>query len=67
MPMIFYCIKLHLFTCNGSQVVSIKQNTNFNIQMPSTFVFLFFTQKVLLIAVHPLNIYQHTQHFMVPQ
>jgi hypothetical protein len=31
-----------MFKCNSLCVVSIKQNTNFNLQPPSTFVFLCF-------------------------
>jgi hypothetical protein len=36
----FHCTKLHLYKCNGSWVVSIRQNMNFNFQLPSPFVFL---------------------------
>jgi hypothetical protein len=44
---------------SGSWVISIKQNTNFNFQPPSTFI-LGFQRKVLLKVVHHLKIYQHT-------
>jgi hypothetical protein len=34
--------QIHLPKCNGSQVVSIKQNMNFNIQQPAMFVLMAF-------------------------
>jgi hypothetical protein len=37
--MISYCTKVHLAKCNGSWVVSTKQNMNFNILMFVFFVF----------------------------
>jgi hypothetical protein len=39
--MICSCAKLHLYTCNASWVVSVKQNINFNVQSSSSFVFWF--------------------------
>jgi hypothetical protein len=42
------------------RVVSVEQNTNFNIQAPFTIMFLFFTKMVLLQFTHTLNIYEHT-------
>jgi hypothetical protein len=40
--MISYYTKVHLSKCNGSWVVSTKQNTNFNIQTAAMFVFFVF-------------------------
>jgi hypothetical protein len=39
MSMISYYTKVHLSTCNGSWVISTKQNVNFNIQTTTMFVF----------------------------
>jgi hypothetical protein len=52
----FLCLK-----CSGSWVVSIKQNTDFNIQPPSTFIYNFFTKVVLLKVIHYFKICQHTR------
>jgi hypothetical protein len=57
MSMISYYTKVHLSKCNGSWVVSTKQNTNFNIQTAAMFVFFVFGKMVLLKVVHPLKIY----------
>jgi hypothetical protein len=63
MPMIIYYTKLHLSKCNGSQVVSAKQNIKFNFQPHTTFLFLgfHFIKTILLNVVHPLNIFWHTK------
>jgi hypothetical protein len=53
--------KVHLSKCNGSRVVSTKQNMNFNIQTAVIFVFLFLTKIVLLKVLHPLKTYQYTK------
>jgi hypothetical protein len=45
MPMIIYCTRLHLSENNGSLVVSTKQNTNFNFERLSPF--LYFPQKMV--------------------
>jgi hypothetical protein len=42
MFMISHCAKVHLSKCNGSWVVSTKQNMNFNIQTAAMFVFFVF-------------------------
>jgi hypothetical protein len=42
MSMIFNYTKVHLSKCNGSWVLSTKQNTNFNIQTAAMFVFFIF-------------------------
>jgi hypothetical protein len=39
---IFYCTELDLSKRNSSLVVSVEQDMNFNIQLPSRFVFCFF-------------------------
>jgi hypothetical protein len=49
--MIFYCTKLNLSKCNGSLVVSIKQNMNFKYQPPYTFLCFFNTKNVLIESV----------------
>jgi hypothetical protein len=62
--MVFYCKKFRLPTCkyNGSRVVSIKQNTNFKFQPPSTFVFFFHKNGL----VHPLKMYHFIEsHWLV--
>jgi hypothetical protein len=61
MSMVSYYTKVHLSKCNGSRVVSIKQNTNFNIQTAAMFVFFDFDKMVELKVVHPLKVYQHTK------
>jgi hypothetical protein len=38
--MIFYCTKLYLSKRNGSCVITIEQNMDFNFKLPSTFIFL---------------------------
>jgi hypothetical protein len=40
--------KLHLSNSNSSSVDSIKQNMDFNFQLPSTFVFLVFHKNGLI-------------------
>jgi hypothetical protein len=64
MSMIFHCTKLCLSKCNGSWFLPIKQTVNFNVQLPTMFVFLFSlsAQVVLLKAVYPLKICQHTTY-----
>jgi hypothetical protein len=42
---IFYYTKLHLRKCNGSWVVSMKQNMNFKFTLPSTFMLFVFSHK----------------------
>jgi hypothetical protein len=59
--MISYYTKVHLSKCNGSWVVSKKQNMNFNIQTAAMFVF-FLTKMILLKVVHPLKVYQYTKY-----
>jgi hypothetical protein len=60
MSVTFYCAKLHFSCkCNGSWVVSIKLNTNFNYKLPSSFRMFVFPQNALLQRVYPLKIYQH--------
>jgi hypothetical protein len=59
MFMIFYCTKHHLSECNRSQVISIKQNVDFNFQPPAMFVFLFFTEMVL--SCSSFKTYHHTK------
>jgi hypothetical protein len=59
--MIFYCTILHLSKCNSSWAVSIKQNKNFNFQLPSTFIFLVFQKTVKLKVIHPSKICQNTK------
>jgi hypothetical protein len=44
----FLLASLHLSKCKGSRVVSIKQNTNFNIQLPYMFVFLILQKNDLI-------------------
>jgi hypothetical protein len=61
MSMNFYHTILHLSKCNSPWVVSIKKNVNFNLQPHAMFVFLVFSQVVLLKVIHPLKIYQHTK------
>jgi hypothetical protein len=46
--MISYCTKVHLSKCNGSCVVSTKQNMNFNIQTAAMFVFFVFEKYSLI-------------------
>jgi hypothetical protein len=64
MSMIFYCERprLYLPKYNGSSVVSIKQNMNFNFRS-HLYVrrFWFFKTMISLKVVHLLNIYQHTK------
>jgi hypothetical protein len=43
--MIYYYTKVHLSKCNGSWVVSTKQNINFDIQKAAMFVFFVFDKK----------------------
>jgi hypothetical protein len=38
--MIFQCTELYLFKCNGSWILSIKYNVNFNFQPPAMFIHL---------------------------
>jgi hypothetical protein len=61
MSTIFYCTEFHSSKCNISQVVSIKQNTNFNFQAPPCSYFWVFAKIILLIVVQPLKFYQHTK------
>jgi hypothetical protein len=46
--MISYYTKVHLSKCNGSWVVSTKQNTNFNIKTAAMFVFFVFDKNGLI-------------------
>jgi hypothetical protein len=48
MSMISYYTEVHLSKCNGSWVVSTKQNMNFNIQTPAMFVFFVFDKNGLI-------------------
>jgi hypothetical protein len=48
MSMISYYTTIHLSKCNGSWVVSTKQNTNFNIQTAAMFVFFIFDKNGLI-------------------
>jgi hypothetical protein len=48
MSMISYYTKVHLSKCNSSWVISIKQTTNFNIQMAAMFVFFVFDKNGLI-------------------
>jgi hypothetical protein len=48
MSMILDCTERYLFKYNGSWVVSIKQNMNFNFQSPAILVFLDFRGSDLL-------------------
>jgi hypothetical protein len=57
----FHCTKLNLSKCNSLWVVPIKQNTNFNFQLSSTFVLLCFTKMVLLKILYPLKSYQYAK------
>jgi hypothetical protein len=66
MSTISYCIKLHLFKCNDSWIVSIKQNMNFDFQPCSTYVLFLFCTKIVLLKVNHLQIYQHIK-FNVPR
>jgi hypothetical protein len=59
--MISYYTKVNFSKCNGSWVVSTKQNMNFNIQTAAMFVFFYFDKMILLKVVHPLTIYQFTK------
>jgi hypothetical protein len=61
MSIIFNFVKLLSPKCNGSWVVSIKQDVSFKFQPPVMFVFLFSAKVVLLKVVHPQKIYQHTK------
>jgi hypothetical protein len=62
MPMIFYCTRLRLSKCNSSQVVSIKQDINFNIQPPHVCIFVHFPPKIALLkVVLPFETYQCTK------
>jgi hypothetical protein len=63
MFMISYYTKVHLSMCNGSCVVSTKQNMNVNIQAAAMFVL--FDKNGLIKIVHPLKIYQYIK-FHVP-
>jgi hypothetical protein len=56
MSMIFQCTELHLPKCNGSWVLSIKQNVNFNFELPAMFVFFVFRKSSLIKVVHRLKI-----------
>jgi hypothetical protein len=65
MSLIFYCTKLHLSKFNGSSVVYIKQNMNFDIQSPPR-PYLLFSQ---ICSYYKLAILQrciNIQYFMVP-
>jgi hypothetical protein len=42
------------------RVVSVEQNTNFNIQAPFTIMFLFFVKMALLRFAHTLKIFEDT-------
>jgi hypothetical protein len=46
--MISYYTKVNLSKCNGSWVVSTKQNMNFNIQTDAIFVFFVFDKSGLI-------------------
>jgi hypothetical protein len=46
--MIFYYTEVHLSKCNGSWVVSTKQNMNFNIQLAAIFIFFVFDKNDLI-------------------
>jgi hypothetical protein len=48
MSVIAYYTKVHLSKCNGSWVVSSKQNMNFNIQLAAMFVFFAFDKNGLI-------------------
>jgi hypothetical protein len=50
MTMISYKTKVHLSKCNGSWVLSTKQNMNFNIQTAAMFVLLCFWKNCLIIS-----------------
>jgi hypothetical protein len=63
--MFFHSTELHLSKCNGSWVVSNKQNVNFNFQPPAIFIFLVFHKSCLIENSHHLKICQHTK-FLVP-
>jgi hypothetical protein len=42
MSMISHCTRLRLYKCNGSWVVSLKQNVRFNLELTAMFLFLVF-------------------------
>jgi hypothetical protein len=64
--MIFNSTKRHFSKCNGSWVVTIKQNMNFNLQPPSTFVFFVFIKTVPLKGDQLLLISRNTA-FHIPK
>jgi hypothetical protein len=65
--MISYYTKVHLSKCNGSWVVSTKQNMNFNIQMAAMFVFFCFWQKWYHLKLFILWRSISIHNFMVPR
>jgi hypothetical protein len=50
MSMILYCSKFRVYKCNGSWVIFIKQNVNFEFQPPAMFIFLFFESGLIKIC-----------------
>jgi hypothetical protein len=61
MSIIFHCTKLICLIVTVHELSSIKQNVNFNIQPPATFV-LFVSRKIGLIRSYStMKIYQHTK------
>lgn len=62
---VFYYTRLHLSNFNGSWNVTVKQNINFNIYLPSRLYFCFFFTKIMLKVMYYLEMYLHTK-VMVP-
>jgi hypothetical protein len=48
MSRVFYCTLLNLSNCSGSWVAFLKQNMNFEVQPPSTFLFWGFHKNGLI-------------------
>jgi hypothetical protein len=67
MFMISYYTKVHLSKCNGSWVVSTKQNMNFNIQTVAMFVFFVFDKNGLIKSCSSFEDLSVYKHFLVPR
>jgi hypothetical protein len=66
MSMISYSTNVHLSLCNGSWVVSTKQNMNFNIQTAAMFVFFVFNKNGLIKSCSSFADLSVYKIFMVP-
>jgi hypothetical protein len=55
MPMILHCTKLNFYKCNGSWIVFIKQNMNFNFQLPSMYELLVYHKNGLNKSCSPFE------------